>query len=373
MIDTYYPELLLRHYDERPELADSSYERQLDELIELAFGTSDAYSRHFNEIGIPAADLIVNCPQLQAAWSREHGSRVVAAALSGGAGNKLSRALSARAGARVVADQIEAFEPDVLYLQSLSALDSRELERQRRRGRLIVGQIASALPSEAIVRRFDLILTSFPHFVERIRALGVASEYFPIAFYTRVLDLLRRGGVGTAPDAERPYAVSFVGGVDPRVHGRGVRFLEALAERVPLNVWGYGVELLDKGSPLRQRHHGEAWGLDMYRVLARSRIAVNRHIAAAEGLSNNMRLYEATGVGALLCTEQSPNLEQIFAPGSEVVAYAGVEDLAEKITYYLDNDAERRAIAAAGQRRTLAEHTYERRIPQLAEILESRV
>ena len=71
----------------------------------------------------------------------------------------------------------------------------------------------------------------------------------------------------------------------------------------------------------------------MYRVLRDSRIAINRHIDAAEGYSNNMRLFEATGVGTLLMTEASHNLDSLFIPGDEVVAYEGVDDDRSSLHY----------------------------------------
>jgi spore maturation protein CgeB len=111
----------------------------------------------------------------------------------------------------------------------------------------------------------------------------------------------------------------------------------------------------------------------MYDVLSRSRISVNRHIDVAEGYANNMRLFETTGVGALLLTEAAPNLGDFFQPGREVVAYEGEDDLVEKIEHYLRNDDERLKIAAAGQQRTLNEHTYRRRIAELAAMLETRL
>jgi spore maturation protein CgeB len=52
-----------------------------------------------------------------------------------------------------------------------------------------------------------------------------------------------------------------------------------------------------------------------------------------------------------------------------VVAYDGAGDLAAKIEYFLGHEDERRAIADAGQRRTLAEHTYAHRMEDLVEIL----
>ena len=71
-----------------------------------------------------------------------------------------------------------------------------------------------------------------------------------------------------------------------------------------------------------------------------------------------MRLYEATGVGSLLLTDEGANLSELFEPGREVVTYADVDDLVEKARHYLAHDEERRAIASAGQARTLRDHTY---------------
>ena len=45
----------------------------------------------------------------------------------------------------------------------------------------------------------------------------------------------------------------------------------------------------------------------------------------AKSYANNMRLYEATGVGALLVTDWKENLGEMFEPGKEVVAYRSPE------------------------------------------------
>jgi spore maturation protein CgeB len=157
------------------------------------------------------------------------------------------------------------------------------------------------------------------------------------------------------------------------VHAAGTRLLEQLAERLPLEFWGYGASALPAGSPIRERYRGEAWGMAMYEVLAQSRIVVNRHIDVAAGYANNMRLYEATGSGALLVTDPGKNLGELYEPGREVVVYDGVEDLVERLEGLIADDAERRRIAAAGQARTLRDHTYERRMGELAALLEERV
>lgn len=258
--------------------------------------------------------------------------------------------------------QVADFQPDVLYLQNLSVLDA-EVLRGLGRGRLVVGQIASEAPPERQLRAFDLLLTSFPHFVERFRSAGLASEYFRIGFDVRVLERLG--------DVQTRYGAVFIGGLGRTQHARGNDLLERAAARAPIDVWGYGLEGREPESPLVRRYRGEAWGTDMFRVLAQARIAVNRHIDVAEDNANNMRLYEATGVGSLLLTDAKRNLGELFDVGREVVAYRDEDELVEAIEHYLAHEDERSAIAAAGQRRTLRDHTYDVRMSELADILES--
>jgi hypothetical protein len=227
--------------------------------------------------------------------------------------------------------------------------------------KLIVGQIASPLPPESFLASYDLILTSFPHFVPRLRAIGVASEYFRIGFDTGVTERL---GV-----VEKDVNTSFVGGIS-RHHGNAIPLLEYLAVNTPIQFYGYGAQTLGSDSPIRVRHNGEVWGMDMYRALARSRVTLNRHIDVAENYANNMRLYEATGVGTLLVTDRKDNLGDLFDVGKEVVAYSSAEEAVELVHYYLAHPEEAGTIARAGQKRTLCDHTYERRMEELVVILE---
>jgi spore maturation protein CgeB len=374
ILDTYYGSFLQQHYAQRPGLAREPYEEQLRSLVERSFAKSDAFSRGFRRLGYEASEVIVNCSPLQVAWAREHGTvrwlRELDRVVPHTRPTRLVRYLALQ---RIAQAQIEATNPDVLYVHDTYFPALPLLDWASRRGCFVAGQIASLTPRLERLRRFDLLFTSFPHFVERFRSLGVDAEYLRIAFDPLVLERLRRRGVSAEPDAERPHEASFVGGLDPGWHGSRTGFLEDLCERREVDVWGYGADALRSGSPILRCYHGEAWGLDMYEILARSRIAINCHIDTAEGRSNNMRLYEATGVGALLFTEASPNLDEILEPEREVVAYTDLDDLMEKALHFLKHDEERRAVAAAGQARTLRDHTYETRIEELATALEARL
>lgn len=365
IIDTYYPAFLSAHYSALPANRTKPYAEQLQSLLDSAFGTSDFYSRHLNALGCEAVDVIANCVPLQSAWARENGVPFSAWALRVPPRffrvPLLGRWLSSLPGLlEIVVAQIKAFRPDVLYCQDLSLLPAPVLAALRSHVRLVVGQIACPLPPESFLKEYDLILTSFPHFVDRLRALGVASEYFRIGFDGRVLALLGQ--------VEKDIDFSFVGGIS-RHHGGAIPLLEYLAKNTDLRVFGYGVDSLPAASPIRARHGGEVWGLDMYRALARSRITLNRHINVAENNANNMRLYEATGVGAMLLTDRKDNLHELFDIGREVVAYSSKEEAAELARHYLEHPDEALQIARAGQARTLREHTYSQRMQELVPIL----
>jgi spore maturation protein CgeB len=58
-------------------------------------------------------------------------------------------------------------------------------------------------------------------------------------------------------------------------------------------------------------------------------------------------------------------LEDYFAIGKEIAVFGTVDDLPDKIRHYLENDALRREIAGAGQRRIAREHTYAHRFREI--------
>jgi hypothetical protein len=366
LLDTYYPRFLAAHYAANSGLIDQTYSDQRKNLLNQLFGTSDFYSRHLQAMGHDAQDLIVNCTPLQATWGQAN--QFICNALVLKLPQRLLRMpvlgplLSRLPGLMDIAvEQVKASRPDVLYCQDLWFLTPQKLGELRPYVKLIVGQIASPMPPETYLKGYDLILTSFPHFVPRLRAMGVASEYFRIGFDTRVLELLGK--------VEKDVDASFVGGIS-RHHDRALPMLEYLARKTPIEFFGYGADRLSRSSPVAARHHGEVWGVAMYRALARSRVTLNRHINVAENNANNMRLFEATGVGSLLITDRKDNLGELFEVGKEVVVYSSPEEAAEMIRYYIAHPEEARVIAQAGQERTLKEHTYKKRMNELLPLLE---
>lgn len=345
IVDPYYPEVLAALYAAQSGLADAPYDAQWRAIMDLAFGTSDFYSFHFTALGHDAHEIVPNCRPLQIAWAREHAPRLA----------RLPWRLGAQA---ILLAQAERYRADVVYVHSIGAFRPTVLKAMRRRARLLVGQIASAPPQRERVRVYDVLLTSFPHFVGR---LEVPTEFLRLGFDERVLDRV---------ECPPRHDIVFVGQLGGPHHRRGNAVVESAAHHIPIDVWGPGVEEWPPDSPWRARHYGPAWGIEMYAILRGARIAINRHIDSSEGYANNMRLFEATGMGTLLLTDQLEGLGDLFVPGREVITYTDVEDLVEKARWYLAQEDERSAVAATGQARTLREHTYGARVRELVVILD---
>lgn len=329
IVDTLYPEFL----NSLPFDVNSSYHIELRKVMDRKFGTSDFFSRGLRQQGWHTMDIIANHMGLQQMWAES---------------NLAGRGLR---GSNILDLQIEFYAPDVIFMQDLSvSLPDGNW--------LLAGQCSCALPSEDLLRRYAMIFTSLPGHVEHFRSIGVGAEYLPLAFDSSVMD----GGLGLAK--HRAFDVSFVGGVG--VHWReGMDVLETVARQVPtFKWWGYGAEQLPAGA-LRFAYQGEAWGLDMYRVLAQSKIVLNRHGEIAAGFANNLRMYEATGCGAMLLTD---NYTTHFED-DEKVFYEGGLDAVSKIQYYLAHDEERRRVAWQGQSRTLRDHAYSHRMAKVSEVL----
>ncbi len=343
-LNTYYRGFLERLYARNPELALASYAEQHRRIQQECFGDSDFYSHGLALQGWQSADLIVNWEPLQQRWAGEHGVQ----------GDWAAVALA----------QIEAQRPDVVYVQDMNLFPAELLLRLRQRARLVVGQIATPVVRDIPFGQYDLVISSFPHYVEELRRHGVCSCYQPLAFDPRVLETLEFPAY-----RERPIACSFVGGIS-NLHLEAHRLLDLLATETPAQFWGYGAASLPADSPVRQRHNGEAWGSEMFSVLAHSSITINRHGEVALNYANNMRLYEATGCGALVITDYKDNLPELFEVGKEIVAYRSPEECVALVQYYLDHPEEAEAIAAAGQQRTLRDHSYALRMAQTAELLE---
>jgi spore maturation protein CgeB len=392
VLNSDYPRFQAWLYRGQPGLENAPYAAQMATRNASLFGLVDFFSRNFAALGHPAADIHVNNPWLQAAWAREHGIAAEPPQPPGATERKappawlqrvatpfkpilrpfarkvgLSPSLDAQAESIVLA-QVEEFKPDLVLNQDVFYVDTALMRRIKGIGNpILIGQVGIE-PSRGVDWSvYDLMISQLPRIVQFFRTLGVRSEVCHLAFEPAILDALP---AAAAADIE----VSFVGSVSVD-HQQRIALLEAVARRYDLKLWGSRPHTLPASSPLHRCFQGEVWGTEMYQVLRRSRIALNSHIDMAGREAGNMRLFEATGVGAFLLTDFKDNLHTLFAPDREVAVWRSIDDCLAAIDRHLGDDKDRAEIARAGQARTMAQHTYRHRAVEIlgfAEIIRAR-
>jgi spore maturation protein CgeB len=362
-IDTYYFDVVKKLQIDRFKENGLSYNQKVLEVENFGFGTGASYTRAFRRAGWDAHLVIPNALGLQEAWCREF-SKVKPIKFGWKYIQAISR-IPALPNAlevlpsfyKVLINQVRAIQPDVIFIQDLHCLNPRLIRRLKKIVPLVYGEIASPLPPSSFLRPYDRIFSALPSIIEIAKSLRLHATYLPLAYDSDFF------GVGVA--ADRKHNVVFVGTFG-RHQPKTVPLLQAVADRNPdLEIYGIVDQNILRESGLSRFYKGEIWGQRMFDLLKNSKIVINRHGSIAGEYAVNMRMYETTGSGALLVTEEAVNLDSLFKIDSEVISYTSHDDAAQKISELLNDPQRLNTIAHSGQMRTLTDHTYDHRVKEI--------
>lgn len=157
--------------------------------------------------------------------------------------------------------------------------------------------------------------------------------------------------------------VVFVG----RATAHRERLLAGLAE-FGLAVWGPGW----RKTLLRDYCRGERLDLgDYVRAYAGATVAMNIHRddPATAGEGCNRRLFEVAAIGVPQVAEECSDLILHFIPDREVLVGRDERELKELVRASLHDSAAADAVASAGRRRALTEHTLMHRLAVLLQVV----
>ncbi len=150
--------------------------------------------------------------------------------------------------------------------------------------------------------------------------------------------------------------------VQPARARRRERFAVAGPMYPPELDWPANVERIEHLAPGEHRRFYSA---------TRFTLNVTRPEMRALGYSPSVRLFEAGACGAAIVSDTWPGLDTVFAPGEEIL----LADRCADVLRILDetSEAQRDAIRAAARRRVLADHTADRRVDRLHELVSGAV
>lgn len=83
----------------------------------------------------------------------------------------------------------------------------------------------------------------------------------------------------------------------------------------------------------------------------------------------NPRVFELAACGAFQLVDERALLSEAFEVGEEIVTFSSLNDLKDKIDYYLERPEERARIAQKARARVLRDHTYGKRLEQMLSII----
>ena len=151
------------------------------------------------------------------------------------------------------------------------------------------------------------------------------------------------------------------------LHYYRARMLE-IFEDYDLKIWGRNCPAwLD--SPVKKDYTNRyVTGGEKAKALLSAKIVINTmHFSETEGV--NCTLFEAAGCGAFQIADWKPALPDLFEPEREIVTFRTRRELKEKVDYYLAHAEERREIAARACARAHRDHTYQKRLERMFEVM----
>lgn len=362
-IQTNYPNFL-KEFHATHKTSEMNYSETKRLWAEEYFGSSNFYLKNLKKFGWSGNEIIANDTIIQSAWAKEHNikSNLVENNLLKFIPERIKNLFSLNQPLKnILFSQIRLAKPDVVYIHDITYLSEKDLKKIKRYTKLLVGQIAYPKPlNKKVFKSYDLIISSLPNYVNDFKKCGIKTEYLKWCFEDTILDTIK--------PSKRIYDITYIGGFSPH-HSNGNKILEYASKKIKINFWGYGSNFLPINSNIKKTYQGESWGKNMFEIFSKSKIVINRHINISKEFANNMRMYEATGMGALLVTDNKVNNKDFFDTQKEIVVYNNAEDLVKKLKFYLNNDLVRNKIAKLGQKRTLSQHTYKIRMAELDIIL----
>ena len=399
-VTSFYKNFLESYYESNPEIVTKSYADQHKHLMSQGYGYSDYFPLYLQRnYSVAGTELIHNAIPLQSVWAKEHGYELT--------------------GNRLLLEQLKTYKPEILFIQdsaNFSAAFIKKIREEIGSLKLIIGHCCAPYNNESIkaFRQYNVILACSKRFLEDFKNRNINSYLFPHAVES---SLVRQLGDIIDPINE----IIFIGSLLNReeFHKTRISYVEEIFKNnLPLRMYGqletdpwhllkmkqtaflamkllaalnirsiYDNRTLQKIGQLkempRKSRYSSAirkniktepvFGKEMLKLIGRYAIGFNQHGEVAGDYAANVRMFEVTGAGALLVTDHKKNIHSLFESDTEILTYNSKEECIEKLQWAISHPAEARSIASAGQQRALRDHTVERRVDLLHEIIQKEL
>ncbi len=257
----------------------------------------------------------------------------------------------------------ERLKPDVLFMIKGLHIENKTIESIKKLNIICVNWFQDLLAFMPWLvehaRAYDYLFTPDPLMKRELAKKGIEANLLPF---------------GANPDKTRDnrpkkYGVVFSGQYTKR-REKLFKKLTQLGEEFV--IWGFPGW---KNSSLKNHYHGLLPSieevLDKFR---QSKIVINVQTAEDKYPSEvvSLRAFEATGVGTFLLNWRHISINNFWKDNKEIVNFQTSQEALLKAKYYLAHDPEREKIAIAGWKRTLKDHTYNKKLEGMLEMIKNK-
>jgi spore maturation protein CgeB len=349
-----------------------------------------SYTRNFQKLGIKAKCIISNDNLLQTKWKSEN-------------------SLNSYKNSDILFKQIHSFEPDILWIENLNYINNdwfNKVRKEIKTVKLIIAYHCAPFTKGLIekLRNVDFIITCTPGLKQSFENEGLKTYQVYHGFDNELLTRVKKTRDASCHDLV--FSGSLITGGS--FHNSRINLIESLIkEKIDLALYAalenrykmiakqliyilagflkklsmerltYRMPFFEYGrSPVKsyshellKSNHQPLFGIDMYNLFNLSKIVLNIQPGVAGEYAGNMRMFEVTGIGSCLLTDNKQNMQDLFEVGEEVVVYDSPEDCINKVKWLLEHDQEREKIARMGQKKTLEMHNVDNRCKSIIDII----
>lgn len=366
-VTSLYEKYIDYFYKKFPDTKHKTYSEHLKDILYDSNAECDFLHTELHKLGVDSSLYFLNLKDLQRSWSPDFADKTLF---------------------EIFCEQLRLEKPDILLISDIGSFTIEQIKVLR-----------NILPKHAKITgwHFTIVDDTYKKMFAYFDQLYTGSIYFCnlIAPHCKDVRLLRHAFSPLISERIRHRksinSAVFAGSIflGETIHTNRIDMLYSLlADNIPIEFYGsiYGSfyaesikgrikQFIQHDIVLKQRKRAEnlirktafsdVFGLDYYQVIADHTLCINSHAPIAASGTGNMRMFEATGVGACLVTDYREENSLLFDTENEIVVYKDNDELCEKTHWLIDHPAEAKRIAAAGQKRTLRDYTYKNKAESL--------
>jgi len=212
---------------------------------------------------------------------------------------------------------------------------------------------------EKTLAAYDFVFTTKAHNVAVYKSLGVSQcAFLPSAFDPSIHRPI--------PDEDSSYGsalfdVSFVGTYAP-CRDPVIKALETNQVRIWGNGWSRSPHFRTKPKLISDT---SIYYYELADVISHTKCSLGL-LRQGAGDFHTQRTFEIPACGSLQFAPRNDEILSFFKEDQEIICYASLEELTEKVAFYLRHDPQRAKIASAGYDRVVRDnHTYLNRVSMM--------